>query len=124
MHLGLGLERDFGAFALRPAIDYRYLNSSNIQIGKQLHAGLEVELPILTLRGGFNQGYYTAGVSFDFWILRIDAATYGVELGEYPGQHEDRRYVIAISTDFSFDPSFKNMQSVAKSRRTGLKQRR
>lgn len=124
MHVGIGFERDFTAFVLRPAIDYRYLNSSDISTGKQLHAGVEVELPLISLRGGFNQGYYTAGVSFDFWILRLDAATYGVELGEYAGQHEDRRYVIQISTDFGFDPSFKNMFNVNRNRRSGLKQRR
>lgn len=124
MHVGIGMERDFTAFVIRPALDYRYLNSSDISPGKQLHAGVEVELPIVSLRGGFNQGYYTAGVSFDFWILRFDAATYGVELGEYAGQHEDRRYVLQISTDFSFDPSFKNMQNVNRTRRSNLKQRR
>lgn len=124
MHVGFGFEKDFTAFVVRPAVDYRYLNSSNIQIGKQLHAGVEVELPAISLRGGFNQGYYTAGASIDVWILRIDAATYGVELGEYPGQHEDRRYVFQISTEFGFDSSFKNMFNINKSRRSGLKQRR
>lgn len=124
MHVGVGFEKDFTAFVLRPAVDYRFLNSSNIQVGKQLHAGVEMEFPIVILRGGFNQGYYTAGVSFDFWVFRIDAATYGVELGEYPGQHEDRRYVFQISTDFGFDASFKNMFNINKSRRSGLKQRR
>lgn len=124
MHVGVGFERDFTAFVIRPAVDYRYLNSSNIQIGKQLHAGLEIEMPLFSVRGGFNQGYYTAGASIDVWILRIDAATYGVELGEYPGQQEDRRYVFQISTDFGFDASFKNMFNINKSRRSGLKQRR
>jgi hypothetical protein len=125
MHIGIGFEKDFTAFVLRPAIDYRYLNSSNVQVGKQLHAGLEIELPIIALRGGFNQGYYTAGISFDFWLLRLDAATYGVELGEYPGQQEDRRYALQISADIGFDgSSLSKMFSINRSRRAGLKQRR
>lgn len=124
MHVGVGFERDFMGIVLRPALDYRYLNSSNIQVNKQIHAGVEVELPLILLRGGFNQGYYTAGLSVDVWVLRIDAATYGVELGEYAGQQEDRRYILQISADFGFDSSFKNMFSINKSRRSGLKQRR
>lgn len=124
MHVGLGLERDFTVFILRPAFDFRFLNSSGQQPAKQMHAGLEVEMPLITVRGGFNQGYYTAGVSFDFWVLRLDAATYGVELGEYAGQHEDRRYLVQISTDIGFDGSFSNMFNMNKARRSGLKQRR
>lgn len=124
-HLGIGFEKDFVVFIARPALDYRNINSTGVQIGKQLHAGLEIELPLFfTLRGGFNQGYYTAGASIDIWYLRIDAATYGVELGEYPGQREDRRYMFQISSDIGFDSSFKNLFSINKSRRVGLKQRR
>jgi len=124
MHVGVGLERDFTAFIVRPAFDFRFLNSSGVQTAKQMHAGLEIETAVVTLRGGFNQGYYTAGVSLDFWILRLDAATYGVEIGEYAGQHEDRRYIFQISTDFGFDGSFSNMFNMNKARRSGLKQRR
>jgi hypothetical protein len=32
--------------------------------------------------------------------------TYGVELGEYPGQLEDRRYLASVTLEFGFDGGF------------------
>ena len=104
--LGVGLNYESMLMSIRPAIDFRYLNHHQMQLGKRLHVGLEIEWPLLTVRGGLNQGYYTAGASIDLSVLRIDAATYGVELGEYPGQLEDRRYMINLSFDFGIDPDF------------------
>jgi len=128
MIIGVGFERDFGAFKLKPALDVKYLNySDDIQIGKKLHAGLEIELPAgFALRGGLNQGYYTAGASFDFWLFQIDVATYGVELGEYVGQHEDRRYIFQLTADIGLDPTTGDFFSFtkAKKRSRGLKERR
>ncbi|CAM6001623.1 unnamed protein product [Sphagnum balticum] len=74
-----------GGFGVRPAIDITHLNLANEDIGKKIQAGIEITMPLLSLRGGFNQGYYTAGAGVDFKYLRIDAATYGEELDTYPG---------------------------------------
>jgi hypothetical protein len=38
------------------------------------------------------------------WLIHVDAATYGVELGAYPGQQEDRRYMANFSFQLGFDP--------------------
>ena len=128
MNVALGLEREFmGVAKLRPALEYKMVNgSSDIQVGKKIHAGIELELPAITLRGGFNQGYYTYGASFDFWIFQVDAATYAVELGEYVGQNEDRRYIIQLTADFGIDGTSGDWFNFSKSRRNrrGLKQRR
>ena len=136
MVLGLGVSYESLLMSIRPAIDYRYLNKtgSERQIGNNLHIGVEMEFPLLELRAGFNQGYYTAGLSFDLWFFRVDAATYGVELGAYPGQLEDRRYIVQMSFDFGIgaDFSFFNLNGSGKggsssSRsgvRSGRKQRR
>lgn len=129
MNLALGMEKDLmGVAKLRPAIEYKMLNSSSteVQLGKKLHMGLELELPLLTLRGGFNQGYYTYGASFDFWVFQVDAATYAVELGEYVGQEEDRRYILQLTMDFGVDPTSGDWFNFSKSRKNSrrLKQRR
>jgi hypothetical protein len=129
MNLALGMEKDFfGVAKLRPAVEFKMLNgsSTDVQIGKKLHAGLELELPILTLRGGFNQGYYTYGASFDFWFFQVDAASYAVELGEYVGQQEDRRYIIQLTMDFGVDPKSGDWFNFSKYRQSArrLKQRR
>lgn len=102
--IGLGLIYESLVMDIKPAIDFRYLNDSDMQLGKKLNMGIEFSWPIIDVRGGFHQGYYTAGASFDLWMMRVDAATYGVELGAYPGQLEDRRYMVQISFDFGIDP--------------------
>ncbi len=129
MNLALGLEREFGGFVtFRPAVEVKMLNGSSteVQLAKKLHAGLELEFPALTLRGGFNQGYYTYGASFDFWLFQIDVASYAVELGEYVGQNEDRRFIFQLSMDFGIDEISGDFFNFSKSRKKsrGLKQRR
>ena len=39
--------------------------------------------------------------------MKIDAATWGVELGEAPGQIEDRRYMVQLTLELGFDPGFR-----------------
>jgi hypothetical protein len=103
---GYGMEIDVPGITIRPAIDFKHATMGTEQIGKRLHTGVEIQLPILSLRAGLNQGYYTLGLGFDFKYFRLDAATYGVELDTYPGQLEDRRYIAQITIDFNFDLHF------------------
>ncbi len=93
-----------GLVDITPAFDFRYANRSDIELGKKIHLGVELSMPFIDFRAGLNQGYYTAGVGLNMGLLRIDAATYGVELGAYPGQLEDRRYVAQIKFELGFDP--------------------
>lgn len=123
--VGVGFEKDFGLFSVKPAVDYRGLNKTGHTFAKKIHAGVELDFPGFSLRGGLNQGYYTAGLSMGLWIFELDVATYGVELGEFAGQQEDRRYIIQLSVDLGVDPSgdWFNM-SRRRYRPSGLKQRR
>ncbi|MCB0377049.1 MAG: hypothetical protein KDD33_01025 [Bdellovibrionales bacterium] len=102
--LGLGLTFDTLLMSIKPALDFRYLNDSDMQIGKKIGVGVEISWPLIDVRAGLHQGYYALGASFDLWFFRVDAATYGQELGEYPGQLEDRRYMLQFSLDFGIDP--------------------
>ncbi len=102
--IGVGFNYESLLMDIRPAIDFRFLNDSSMQLGKKINMGIEFSWPLVDVRGGFHQGYYSLGTSFDLWVFRVDAATYGVELGEYPGQLEDRRYMIQLSFDFGVDP--------------------
>lgn len=106
MIAGFGMAVKVPGLTIRPAADFKYLNRTRVQLGKKLHFGLELEFPIFSLRGGLHQGYYSAGAGVNLGILKVDAATYGVEMGVYPGQLEDRRYVIEASLELGFDPSF------------------
>ena len=103
MILGFSVILDVGLIHVIPTLEYQYINHSDIQIGKKINMGLEVGLPLLNLRAGFHQGYYTLGAGVNFGLIRLDAATYGVELGAYPGQIEDRRYVVQLTLELGFD---------------------
>lgn len=103
MSLGLALNIDAGLITVNPAFDFRYLNRSDVQLGKKVHFGVEIGLPLLDIRAGFNQGYYTAGVGLNLGLIRMDAATYGEELGAYPGQREDRRYMVQFSFELGIN---------------------
>ncbi len=121
--LGVAAGFDFPVFGMTAAIDYKHINALGENVGKKVHMGLEFDLPFIDIRGGFSQGYYSLGASLDLFILQIDMAYYGVELGEYPGQDQDRRFQIALTMDMGFDPSFKFMDfNKVKGRK--LKQRR
>ncbi len=68
---------------------------------KRTHLGAEVRFPkILTLRAGVNQGYLTAGLDLDFWLLKFGYANYAEELGTFSGQLVDRRHVAQITIGF------------------------
>ena len=100
-HLGLGLEKSFKVIKLIGAFDYRDITGNigeDDDIGKRLHLGAEVKLPmILAVRAGFNQGYLSAGTTIDIWVIKFDFATYAEEVGAYAGQRMDRRYAFQFT---------------------------
>jgi hypothetical protein len=111
--LGAGLKFDTPLLSVAPAVDVNYLNDGNLQLTRKINFGVEIGLPLIDLRGGFHEGYYTAGLGVNMGLFRVDAATYGVELGAYPGQSEDRRYVLQFTMQlgvgsFSADGSSKS----------------
>jgi hypothetical protein len=96
-NIGLALEKSFGKYRILGAMDYRDLTHAigkDDDIPKRLHMGLEFQLPkILSVRAGLNQGYLSYGLTLDFWIIKLDLASYSEEIGAHAGQREDRRYV-------------------------------
>ncbi len=126
--LGTALEIELPLMTITPALDYKHLNRTDVQMGKKIHLGIEVSLPVIDLRAGINQGYYCFGGGFNTGILRIDAATYGVELGEYPGQLQDRRYMVQVAFELGFSSPFGGSGAAGSkdgsSSRPRLKQRR
>lgn len=121
---GFGLLIDLPGLDIRPNVDFKYMNRTDEQLGKKIHFGIELDFPLIDLRAGMHQGYYTLGVGVNLGLVKLDAATYGVELGEYPGQHEDRRYVLELAMELGFDPSLNFLKSGDKKSNSKLKQRR
>lgn len=95
--VGAALKLDLPLLSITPAVDVRSLNNADVQLVRKINFGVEIGLPLLDIRGGFHEGYYTAGAGVNLALFRVDAATYGVELGDYPGQIEDRRYVLQFT---------------------------
>lgn len=127
---GFALHFDSTLVSFTPVVDFKYANRADIQLGKKIHFGGELSTPIFDLRTGFYQGYYTLGAGIDLAFIRLDVATWGVELGEYPGQHEDRRYALQLTIDLGINMDFnlfgegKGKDGSGGSGRHRLKQRR
>lgn len=84
------------------ALDYEDLTHSYSQdssFWKRLHLGMEggfLKRHIL-LRLGLNQGYPTAGVELDVWLLRLGYVYYSEEMGAYAGQDRDSRHLVQLT---------------------------
>ena len=68
---------------------------------RRLHGGFEFNYAdALFLRGGMNQGYWTAGIELAIINYQFQAATYGEEIGTGDAARDDRRYVVKFSFRF------------------------
>lgn len=123
---------DIGLAGATATIDFKHLEESE-QIGKKINLGVEFNLLNIDLRAGLHQGYYTLGFGLSLGLLELDVATYGVELGEYAGQREDRRYALQLTLELGVDPFFSlgddnaaggKRSSKRRVRKKGIKQRR
>jgi hypothetical protein len=104
MSVGMGLETVLPLFSLLGAIEFKHINRDGYDFTKKVHMGVEVGIPFIDLRAGLHQGYLSYGAGISLGIIQLDVASWGVELGEYAGQLEDRRYMVQLSIKMGFDP--------------------
>jgi hypothetical protein len=100
-NFGLAVSKSLARFKLSGTLDnqdiFMGLKEDN-DIGKRLYLGLELQTPFfVSVRTGFNQGYWSAGATLDFRAVRLDFATYTEEVGGYAGQRKDQRYIGQIT---------------------------
>lgn len=104
LNIGLSINPDFWIIKSTLALEIDDITKeldTDDDIYKRVHIGAEVRFPtILAVRAGFNQGYWTAGVTLDVWILKIAYATYAEEVGAVAGQRDDRRHVAQVVLGF------------------------
>ena len=122
LSIGLGTEVDLPGLDWTTGIEYRHSNNNDHDVGKKIHLGTEISLPLINLRAGVNQGYATYGAGIDFLFIELDAAYYDVELGEYAGDTRQNRIMVGLNISLSFDANFNYHGSDGKRRK--LKQRR
>ncbi len=119
---GTGVGVDLPGLDLLLGMEVRHLLQSDLEIGKKLYIGTEISLPLIDVRAGYTQGYLSYGVGLNLFILNLDLAAYQEELGAYPGQSGDQRYMVSLNFDLSFDAEFNFTDNSGKKRK--LKQRR
>lgn len=104
LNMGVGINPSFwivGSSVILEVDDITKEVGTDQDLYKRVHMGAEIRFPvILSLRVGVNQGYYTAGATFDFTFLKLSYATYDEEVGASAGQRGDRRHVAQISLGF------------------------
>lgn len=120
--VGGGVSAGQPGFDLQLGFEVRHLQDHQLDLGQKIHLGAEVSLANLSIMGGYNQGYLSYGVAVDLWLLSLEAVSYSEELGYFPGQSADPRYMVSLKFDLSFDADFKLTDNPNKKRR--LKQRR
>ncbi|OGS24065.1 MAG: hypothetical protein A2314_01490 [Elusimicrobia bacterium RIFOXYB2_FULL_50_12] len=67
---------------------------------KKLHFGAEFRWSLLALRGGFNSGYPTFGAGINLFLLQLEYAFWGDELGRFAGQIPEWNHQLSISMRF------------------------
>lgn len=83
-----------------------YYGLPGVDAAKLLHAGLEffignpLEQSPFSVRVGSNQGFITYGASINVPWFHIDFASYGVDVSDQVKRVEDRRYLLALGTNF------------------------
>lgn len=93
VNFGLAFHPDLGAvsFLIDPTVHMDLVDPFGVLNDGQspwslLHAGAEIKtLRFITLRGGINQGYLTAGAGMKLLFLDIGASIFTRELGPYAG---------------------------------------
>jgi hypothetical protein len=78
------------------AADLRNMLDSNEATGNKIHLGAEVRMPVVSVRGGVNQGYPAVGASIGLRFFELDYAFYGRELGEYPGSESQFLHTVEV----------------------------
>lgn len=122
LQAGVGIGLDLPGIDLSAGFEYRHISDTGVQIGKKLHTGFELSLPLVDLRVGSSQGYSTLGAGFSFLFLNFDAAMFKTEAGVYPGQTPEDQILLSLSIDLSVDANFNFYTKDGKKR--NLKQRR
>lgn len=68
---------------------------------RRIHGGVEFNFAdAFFIRGGMNQGYWTAGMELAIINYQFQAAAYGEEIGTKETPREDRRYVVKFAFRF------------------------
>lgn len=109
INTGIGYHPDFGAlsFFIDPTFNFEYQhvfyadkeNTPSFWTG--VHAGTEIRvLRFMKLRGGINQGYFTAGIGAKLLFLDVNMAYFTREMSEYAGVDPNNGMSLEVAIRF------------------------
>lgn len=102
-------------FALRFAVDMQHMyigagstydGLSGLSAVRQLHAGVEaflgnpLQVSPLSIRAGISDGFFSSGLSLNFWRVSLEFASYGQDISASQIPAQDQRTVIKASMHF------------------------
>lgn len=96
INAGANWKQNFGIIAYSLSADIHPINSY-IPFSRKFHLGLELDLPFISLLGGFSQGYVSYGLEFRFWPFKFIAGFYSDELGVEYKESEGKRAVFQLN---------------------------
>ena len=99
--VGVGLDSSLPYFGkLHMAADYAF-SAPTPSFFKRLHLGVEKTMtPILTLRGGLNQGFIVGGFGINIFVVKVDYAFFAQELSDTIGQNSVNTHHIQLGVLF------------------------
>jgi hypothetical protein len=101
---GLKIPNIFKNITLGTNLDlYKSFSFIEGSVFDYLHFGLEIKFPqFLSIRGGFNQMYWTAGLGIKYWLLEVDFTTYADNIWTDHGGRKScsRRYLFQAKVYF------------------------
>ena len=95
----------FWVFDPKVSLEIHNIMHDYFSLRKGFHLGAELGWTAFDwLKGayrlGLHQGYYTAGISGQLKWFKLEAATWGEEVGTSKTKLEDRRYMVQLSLNF------------------------
>ncbi|MBI4553104.1 MAG: conjugal transfer protein TraF [Candidatus Latescibacteria bacterium] len=72
------------------------LNKDGVSLFNRVYLGAEFRIPLISIRGGFYQGYPSFGGGLNIKIIKLDYAYYQVERGRFTGQDSQGQHEVQL----------------------------
>ena len=96
VNTGVNWKQNFGIVAYSLSADLHPLNVY-MPFGRRIHLGLELDLPFISLLGGYSEGYVSYGLEVRLWPFKLIAGFYSNELGVKYKEFEGKRAVFQLN---------------------------
>ncbi|OUR96446.1 hypothetical protein A9Q84_08825 [Halobacteriovorax marinus] len=96
VNAGVNVKQSLGLLAYSLSADLAPLNKY-LPFSRRFHIGLELDIPFISILGGFSEGYLSYGVEVRLWPVKLIAGFYSQELGVEYKESEGKRAVFQLN---------------------------